>query len=81
MKVLKNMRQSGRGEKKMGRKWHKGMEEFARKCIEKEQVFAAESTDRCIRSVCGGFFYVHNNLILLISPFYYKLQHKSVTSC
>lgn len=37
MKVLKNMRQSGRGEK-MGRKWHKGMEEFARKCIKKEQV-------------------------------------------
>lgn len=56
------------------------MEEFARKCIKKEQVLQLKARAGAY-SVCAWFFYVHNNLILLISPFYYKLQHKSVTGC
>lgn len=36
MKVLKNMRQSGSGGK-MGRKWHKGVEEFAEKALKRSK--------------------------------------------
>lgn len=64
-----------------GRKMAQRDGRICRKMHSKGASFAAERTGTCIQYVCAWFFYAHNNLILLISPFYYKPQHKSVTSC